>query len=158
MIDDEQENVQQAEPEAAVSADALAIGGAPAEAEEAAPAAETPEEAPAPTGEEHPRIVLKRSGAETENVYEIHSPAIIGRFDPAVGPIDVDLGPLDEGRYVSRKHAKIVFEDGAWKLVDLGSSNGTFILRSDFEKVDEVELADGSEVALGNARFVFHLS
>ena len=159
MIDDEQDNVQQAEPEAAVAADALATGGAPPVAEPAEPAAEAAEEATVePAAEEHPRIVLKRSGAETDILYEVHPPAVIGRFDPAVGPIDIDLGPLDEGRYVSRKHAKIVCEDGAWKLVDMGSSNGTFILRGDFEKVDEVELTEGAEFALGNARFVFHLS
>ena len=40
----------------------------------------------------------------------------------------------------------------------MGSSNGTFVLRSDFERVDEAELDDGMEIALGNARFVFHLA
>jgi pSer/pThr/pTyr-binding forkhead associated (FHA) protein len=74
-----------------------------------------------------------------------------------VGPIDVDLGTLPEGSYVSRKHAKITHDDGLWKIEDLGSSNGTFILRDDFERVTEAELADGTEIALGNARFVFHL-
>lgn len=157
MIDEEQDNVQHEEPEAAV-AEAPPVGEPATEAEEAVPAPEATEEAVEPAGEQNPRIVLKRSGAETEHVFELHPPSVIGRFDPAVGPIDVDLGPLDEGRYVSRKHAKIVCEDGVWKLVDLGSSNGTFFLRSDFEKVEEVELTDGCEFALGNARFVFHLS
>jgi len=104
-----------------------------------------------------PRLVVKRNGAETDTEFEIHSPAVIGRFDPAVGPVDVDLGGLPEGAYVSRKHAKIIF-DGVWKVVDLGSSNGTFVLRDDFERVEEAELGDGQEFALGNARFVFHLS
>ena len=58
---------------------------------------------------------------------------------------------------MSRKHAKIVSEDGVWKVVDLGSSNGTFVLKDDFERVDEAELSDGQEFALGNARFVFQL-
>lgn len=104
------------------------------------------------------RLIVKRSGAETDESFPIHPPAIIGRFDPAVGPIDVDLGPLPEGVYVSRKHAKIVFEADIWKIVDLGSSNGTFVLRDDFERVEEAEIEDGSEIALGNARFVFRLS
>ena len=39
----------------------------------------------------------------------------------------------------------------------MGSSNGTFVLHDDFEKVDEAELKDGDEIALGNARFVFHM-
>src|SRR5437868_481500 len=54
-------------------------------------------------------IVLKRGGAPTDIKFPISSPAIIGRFDPAVGPIDVDLATVPEGSYVSRKHAKITF-------------------------------------------------
>lgn len=107
---------------------------------------------------DRPRLVVKRSGAETDEVFDLNPPSMIGRFDPAVGPIDVDLGPLPEGVYVSRKHAKITCEDGIWKLHDLGSSNGTFILRGDFERIEEAELADGDEIALGNARFVFRLA
>jgi hypothetical protein len=105
-----------------------------------------------------PRLVVKRNGAETDTEFPIHSPAVIGRFDPAVGPVDVDLAGLPEGAYVSRKHAKIIHDGETWKVVDLGSSNGTFVLRDDFERVEEAELGDGQEFALGNARFVFHLN
>jgi hypothetical protein len=105
-----------------------------------------------------PRLVVKRNGAETDTQFFIHSPAVIGRFDPAVGPVDVDLADLPEGAYVSRKHAKIVHDGENWKVMDLGSSNGTFVLRDDFERVEEAELGDGQEFALGNARFVFHLN
>lgn len=106
-----------------------------------------------------PRLIVKRSGAETNTVFAINPGSIIGRFDPAVGPIDVDLGSLPEGVYVSRKHARLdCDENGVWKVVDMGSSNGTFILRGDFERVEEAELEDGSEFALGNARFVFRTS
>lgn len=103
------------------------------------------------------RLVLKRGGVLTDIAYEIHSPATIGRFDPMVGPIDVDLASQPEGAYVSRKHARIVQDGGVWKVIDLGSSNGTFVLRDDFERVEEAELTDGQEFALGNARFVFQL-
>lgn len=103
-----------------------------------------------------PRLVLRRNGIDTEHVFPIHSPAIIGRFDPSVGPIDVDLGTIDEGVYVSRKHAKITEEDGVFRIEDMGSSNGTFVLRSDFERVQEAELESGTEIAFGNARFVFY--
>ena len=122
-------------------------------------APETVDEQEAPTSATGPaRLVVKRSGAETDTEFTITSPAVIGRFDPGVGPVDVDLGGLPEGAYVSRKHAKLEFEDGVWKIKDLGSSNGTFILRDDFERVEEAELTDGQEFALGNARFVFHLA
>lgn len=102
-------------------------------------------------------LVVKRNGVETDISFPINPPAIIGRFDPAVGPIDVDLSSLPEGSYVSRKHAKITLEDGAWMIHDLGSSNGTFVLNDDFDRVEIGALSDGQEIALGNARFVFHL-
>lgn len=110
------------------------------------------------TGSGHPTLVVKRNGTETTEVFTVNNPCVIGRFDPSVGPIDIDLGNLPEGVYVSRKHAKITQEDGIWKIHDLGSSNGTFILANDFEKVTIADLVDGTEIALGNARFVFHLS
>ena len=105
-----------------------------------------------------PTLVVKRNGTETTEIFTVNNPCVIGRFDPSVGPIDIDLGNLPEGVYVSRKHAKITQEDGQWKIHDLGSSNGTFVLADDFEKVTIADLADGAEIALDNARFVFHLS
>lgn len=110
-------------------------------------------------GEAHPRLVVKRAGAETDIEFGFSCPAVIGRFDPTVGPIDVDLGELEEGSYVSRKHAKITEAEGVYSIQDMGSSNGIYILRGDdFERVTDAELADGDEIALGNARFVFRLS
>lgn len=131
----------------------------PAESEspETAPEEEPGEQDAAEAHDEGPRLILRRSGADTEFVFPLTSPATVGRFDPAVGPIDVDLGPLDEGVYVSRKHARFELEDGVWKVRDLGSSNGTFLLRDDFERIEEAELEDGSEIAFGNARFVFRM-
>lgn len=102
-------------------------------------------------------ITVKRGGVATEEVFTFLPPAVIGRFDPSVGPVDIDLGGLPEGAYVSRKHARITCEDGVWRLSDMGSSNGTFVLREDFEQVEEAEIEDGTEFALGNARFVFHV-
>ncbi len=111
-----------------------------------------------PVGECHlARLVVKRAGAETDVEFHLNPPCIIGRFDPSLGPLDVDLGPMPEGASVARQHAQSTCDDGVWKIADMGSSNGTFILRQDFEKVDEAELHDGDEIALGNARFVFHL-
>ncbi|MFW5697197.1 MAG: FHA domain-containing protein [Fimbriimonadaceae bacterium] len=108
--------------------------------------------------EAHPRLVVKRSGKLTDEEFGFSCPATIGRFDPSVGPIDIDLGNIEEGAYVSRKHAEILCEDGVFKIRDLGSSNGTFILREgNFDKVDEAELEEGTEIALGNARFVFRV-
>lgn len=104
------------------------------------------------------RLILLRGGAETEHSYALVPPATIGRFDPEVGPIDVDLGALQpEGGYISRRHAKVNFENGEWTISDLGSSNGTWVLRGEFEKVETTILTDGDQIALGNARFVFRV-
>lgn len=107
---------------------------------------------------QYAKLVLKRGGAETDIEFPLNPPAIAGRFDPSIGPIDIDLGTLPEGAYVSRKHAKFTCEDGVWQVHDMGSSNGTFVLNDDFERVETADLRDGQEVALGNARFVFHLT
>jgi len=104
------------------------------------------------------KLVLKRGGVETDLVFAFSSPAVVGRFDPTVGPIDVDLGALQpEGTYISRKHARLVLTDGVWYVEDLGSANGTFLLADDFERVETAEIVDGSEIAFGNARFTFRL-
>lgn len=107
------------------------------------------------------QLELIRGGEPTGERFPVSARTVVGRFDPAVGPIDVDLGPLPEGVYVSRKHAEVYFEDGKWFVRDLGSSNGTFVLADsgDFERIaDSVELHDGQQVAFGNARFIFSAS
>lgn len=133
-----------------------------ASAEEDAPVAEDGDEVEGDSGDEAesalgPRLILVRNGEETDISFEISPPAVIGRFDPSVGPIEVDLGQVEEGSYVSRKHAKITLEDDVYQIEDLGSSNGTFILRDDFERVEKAEIVDGDQIALGNARFKFRL-
>jgi hypothetical protein len=111
------------------------------------------------SGELNPRLIVKRQGVETEEVFPFVAPATIGRFDPSVGPIDIDLGNIEEGGYVSRKHAKITEAEGIYSIHDLGSSNGVYLLRDDeFQRVTESELAEGDEIAFGNARFVFRMN
>ena len=103
---------------------------------------------------------LTRSGQPTGDRFRISGRAVIGRFDPNVGPVDVDLGPIEESVYISRKHAELRHEDGKWFLKDLGSSNGTFVLEpgEDYSRIEEeAELFDGQELAFGNARFTFHI-
>jgi pSer/pThr/pTyr-binding forkhead associated (FHA) protein len=107
----------------------------------------------------HARIVLLHDGERTDDTFEIRDQASVGRFDAAVGPVDIDLGPLPEGSFISRKHAEIWSEDGKWMMKDLGSSNGTFKMgEADFEKIDgDVELNDGDKISFGNVRFLFEL-
>jgi len=48
-----------------------------------------------------------------------HSPLTIGRM------LDRDL--VLESTYVSRKHAEIIYEDGAFYVIDMESRHGTFV-------------------------------
>jgi FHA domain/Domain of unknown function (DUF1707) len=52
---------------------------------------------------------------------------------------------------VSRRHAVIRREDGAWRLRDLGSMNGTYV--NGARIVDDVEVRPGDEVGFGSALY-----
>jgi pSer/pThr/pTyr-binding forkhead associated (FHA) protein len=56
------------------------------------------------------------------------------------------------GEGISRYHAEVVCENGAWVLKDLGSRNGTFVAG---RKVDLHELAPGDEVQIGTVTLRF---
>ena len=51
---------------------------------------------------------------------------------------------------VSRRHAELRATDGGWRVVDLGSLNGTYVNR---QPVTDVVLASGDEVQIGKYRF-----
>lgn len=146
-----------AEPASApVAASAEPVAAVP---EAPAPAAATPSvpAAEAASGAGGARLILKRSGAATSEVFPIGGHVTIGRFDAETGPVDVDLGNLPEATYVSRQHAELVPDGaGAWKIKDLGSRNGVFVRKQGgtFQRVTAEEtVSNGDEIALGNARF-----
>jgi pSer/pThr/pTyr-binding forkhead associated (FHA) protein len=96
-----------------------------------------------------PRLLVSGSepgqDAHTQRTYEISTPLIIlGRGT------DCDLRLVDPG--VSRHHAEIRVEDGEVVLVDLGSTNGTFV---NGQPVRRVALTDGTRVTLGRTTLVF---
>ena len=107
------------------------------------------------------RITLRRGGALTNESFSFGSGAIVGRFDPDSGPVDVDLAPLPEASYVSRHHAEFRHDAGSgqWFVKDMGSSNGTFWRAGGagaFSRLaGEQEINAGDEISLGNARFEF---
>jgi hypothetical protein len=106
---------------------------------------------PQPSGAFHGNPRLLVSGPEAgpdggnQRTYEISTPLIIlGRGT------DCDLRLVDPG--VSRHHAEIRVEDGEVVLVDLGSTNGTFV---NGQPVRRVLLTDGTRVTLGRTTLVF---
>ncbi len=115
----------------------------------------------AATATEMAHITLRRGGALTSETFRFASGAVVGRFDPDSGPVDVDLAPLPEASYVSRHHAEFRRDGGnsKWFVKDMGSSNGTFWRAGGagaFSRLSgEQELNAGDEISLGNARFEF---
>jgi len=96
-----------------------------------------------------PRLLVSTgdagSGVASQRTYALTSPlTILGRGT------DCDLRLVDQG--VSRHHAEIRVEDGDVVLVDLGSTNGTFV---NGQPVRRVSLTDGTRVTLGRTTLVF---
>ncbi|MEO6068389.1 MAG: FHA domain-containing protein [Gemmatimonadales bacterium] len=90
--------------------------------------------------------ILVRSGTKKGQRIPIRVPVVnIGRAEYN------DIVLPEES--VSTQHAKLQRRDGVWFLVDLGSTNGTFV---DGEKLSgEMPIAPGSTVRFGDASVVF---
>jgi diguanylate cyclase (GGDEF)-like protein len=63
---------------------------------------------------------------------------------------DVDI--IIDRDSVSRRHAKIICTDGSYAVIDLGSTNGTYV---NDEPVSERTLRDGDLLKIGNAIYKF---
>src|SRR6266581_3779915 len=112
------------------------------------PAASAPQAAPpaSPTAPAPLASFLVRSGALIGQRLQVKTPvANIGRADYN------DLVIPDPS--VSTSHAKLQRREGVWVLVDLESTNGTFV---DGERVKgDAPLAPGATVRLGDVQLVF---
>lgn len=102
---------------------------------------------PAPSGTAGiPRLVGSQ-GQYSGHIFEITgNEASIGR----------DTGntiPLPEDNTSSRRHSKIVKENGAFTIVDEGSSNGTFV--NGMKITGRHPLQSGDEVQIGGTKFRF---
>jgi pSer/pThr/pTyr-binding forkhead associated (FHA) protein len=71
---------------------------------------------------------------------------VIGRHSDA----DIRLGIPD----VSRRHCRLVFQHGFWKIIDLKSLNGVFV---NGERMQEATLYDSDQIRLGGFTFSVRL-
>ncbi len=70
-------------------------------------------------------------------------------------PLHGDGARLDiPDRFLSQRHAEVVHVDGAWRVRDLGSKNGSFIGGT---AVTDAALSDGDIVELGHTFFLFRV-
>lgn len=94
-----------------------------------------------------------------EFVLEPDRESVIGRGDRARGLIpDVELSdPAALAQGVSRLHAKVIYRDGHFYLIDLNSTNSTSINRGKLTPQQPYSLQNGDQVELGNYRLSFFL-
>jgi pSer/pThr/pTyr-binding forkhead associated (FHA) protein len=95
-------------------------------------------------GEGEPVHLVQTAGPGAERTFRVLplQRAVIGRSDTST--ICVDDGD------VSRRHALIEHQDGEPRLIDLASTNGTFV---NGQRNDEMELASGDLIQIGTAVF-----
>jgi len=90
-------------------------------------------------------VLLLRSGPQAGSWYALTGEVTtIGRHPDS----DVFLNDVT----VSRRHAEIRREDGAYVLYDAGSLNGTYV---DHDRRERAELHHGTEIQIGRFRFTF---
>lgn len=112
-----------------------------------------------PVASQTARLVARQAGAPLPE-FLIGSNAIVGIFDPDMGPVEVDLEGFQGDETVSRNHAEIYQEGGTWKIKDLGSTNGIFIkpvgqTRFGARITAPQGLNSGDEIAIAKVRFLF---
>jgi hypothetical protein len=107
------------------------------------PAVVGPPAAGAPSGPHLEITVGSLSGTYTLNP----GITVIGRTDPVNGTRpDVDLS-ADQA--VSRRHAEIRHSAAGYAILDLGSTNGTVVNGRSIPRHQEIPLADGDEIRIG---------
>jgi serine/threonine-protein kinase len=118
-----------------------------------------------PTGENtakgvHAVLIIERGSAVGTEFGLTSEESNIGRWDADNGIFpDVDLDTHDPEAKVSRRHARIIQENGRYMLEDLGSTNGTFINRGRrLIPGTRQPLNDGDEVIVGKTFLRFRIN
>lgn len=108
---------------------------------------------------EFPRVEVYQ-GEKLRGEYEMRGDLFsIGRFSShQAGIPDLDFSSYADGSQVSRNHARLVQDGGAYYVEDLGSKSGTWLNGALLEASRRYEIHDGDEIAIGEvAALVFRL-
>lgn len=107
---------------------------------------------------EKPPVLAQFIDEETLKVFPICKEiTLIGRKDPVTGHCpDVDLTDLDTVRSVSRRHAKLIYSNGLFYIVEEpGTLNGTFVNNKKIMSGVQVPVKSGMIVGFGMIRLKF---
>ncbi|OZH55229.1 hypothetical protein AFK68_05940 [Hydrocoleum sp. CS-953] len=106
------------------------------------------------------KLISKQVGAPIAEFIIDSNNAIIGKFDPDIGPVEIDLDGFYGDETVSSTHAEIYFENNQWQIKDMGSTNGIYIkptgkTRFGYRMNKPEILNSGDEIAIGKIRLLF---
>jgi hypothetical protein len=106
------------------------------------------------------KLLLHIRGYDQPVVVSLSDEIILGRYDTTTGEIpDVDLADYGaEENGVSRRHAAVIVEDDALKVLDLGSANATYINGQKLIAHQARILRDGDELRLGHLVIRVHFA
>jgi serine/threonine protein kinase len=87
---------------------------------------------------------------------------VIGRSAPTddtwVPDVDVRQMALEKAKTVSRFHCRIFSgDDNVYRIMDMGSFNGTWVNGRRLESKEAIVLANGAQIHLGGIAFTFHV-
>jgi hypothetical protein len=97
------------------------------------------------------KLLLHVRGYDRPLVVDLHDQLILGRYDVDTGEMpDVNLDPYGaQDMGVSRRHAAILYEDEALKIMDMHSANATYLNGQKLIANQARILRDGDELRLG---------
>lgn len=151
-----------AAPAALAPAAAPAVPAAPAPvAVPVAPAASAPVEAPvapvaAAVAQAGGLALVHTASGQRFVLDPACSEFLVGRIDPVTGITpEINLGPLDSGRSLSRRHAKLL-RQGALLLLreEVGTANGTFLNGQRLATGTPVAIKPGDSLRFGTIEIV----
>jgi len=104
-------------------------------------------------------LVIERGKSVGKQFLLSSAESNIGRWDADGGIFpDIDLDSDDPEATLSRRHARITFNEGKYLLEDLGSTNGTFVNRGKrLSPGTRQPLNDGDEIIVGKTFLRFQV-
>ena len=112
------------------------------------------------SGLAHASLTIERGDIPGTEFRLVNDESTIGRWDADNGIFpDVDLDAHDSDAKVSRRHARIVRNNGSYFIEDLGSTNGTYVNRGRRLLPGNAQLLnDGDEVIVGKTFLRFQIT
>lgn len=140
-----------AKAQSAAPAAAPAAASAPAPVAAPAPVVTTPKPVVPPPAAATPLVLVHTASGQRFTLDPARAEFLVGRTDPVTGITpEINLGPLDASRSLSRRHAKLLSEGGLYFLrEEVGTANGTFVNGQRIATGTTVPLKPGDRLRFG---------